>query len=108
MRGQLFDENKLITDLKEELDKRSKELKKYKSDNAYMVRTKEKDKIFLQSKDQKELDDQEQKNNGLIDFYLKKLTELSIELEFKKDQFDDLTQIKELDMENIELIVPLY
>jgi len=104
----LFSESKLIAEVKEKLDKKSKELKKYKSDNAYMIRTKEKDKIFTQNKDQKELDDQEQKNNKLIEFYLKKLTELSIELEFKKDQFDDLTQIKDLDMENIELIVSLH
>ena len=94
--------------MKEKFDKKSKELKKYKSDNAYMIRTKEKDKIFTQNKDQKELDDQEQKNNELIEYYLKKLTELSIELEFKKDQFDDLTQIKDIDMENIELIVSLH
>jgi len=104
----LFYKRKLIEEMKEKFDKKSKELKKYKSDNAYMIRTKEKDKIFTQNKDQKELDDQEQKNNELIEYYLKKLTELSIELEFKKDQFDDLTQIKDIDMENIELIVSLH
>ena len=104
----MFYKRKLIEEMKEKFDKKSKELKKYKSDNAYMIRTKEKDKIFTQNKDQKELDDQEQKNNELIEYYLKKLTELSIELEFKKDQFDDLTQIKDIDMENIELIVSLH
>ena len=70
-----------------------------------MIRTMEKDKMLLANKESKELTETEQKNNEMIEFYLKKLSEMSIELEIKKNQYDDLSLIKEIDAENIDLIV---
>ena len=103
----MFDENKLIADLKEELGKNSKDLSQVKSSNSFMIRMREKDKMFLQNKEAKDLIEQEQKNNEMIEFYLKKLSEMSIELEIKKSQYDDISLIKETDAENVELIVEI-
>lgn len=91
--------------MKEELEKKSKEFSQLKSANAYMLRIQEKNKMFGENRDEKELLEQERKNNDMIQHYLKKVIEAEIELETRKRQYDDMTLIKDMDNENMELIV---
>ena len=103
-RGKLFDENRQAMDLKERLDKKAKELSQLKSSNAYMLRIQEKNKMFGENKEEKDLLEAERKNNEMIEHYLKKAIEAGIELETRKRQYDDMSLIKTLDEENTELI----
>eukprot|EP01022_Parablepharisma_sp_SALTPOND_P014075 TRINITY_DN1894_c0_g1_i1.p3 TRINITY_DN1894_c0_g1~~TRINITY_DN1894_c0_g1_i1.p3 ORF type:complete len:297 (+),score=50.67 TRINITY_DN1894_c0_g1_i1:4479-5369(+) len=105
LRGRLFDENKTIAELKEEVDKKSKEMSQYRSNNAYMLRIQEKNKMFGENKEEKDMLEQERKNNDMIQHYLKKVIDAGTDLESCKRQYDDMTMIKELDNENMELIV---
>jgi len=104
LKGRLYDENRAIGELKDEIDKKSKELSQYKSNNAYMLRIQEKNKMFGENKEEKDLLEQERKNNDMIQHYLKKVIEAGIVQEASKKQYDDMTMIKELDNENMELI----
>ncbi len=105
LRGKLFDENKSIIEIKEELVGKSKELSHFKSDNAAMLRTQEKNKMFNENREEKELLEAERRNNDMIQHCLKKVIEAGVELENRKRQYDDMSMIKELDSENMELIV---
>ena len=70
-----------------------------------MIRMNEKNKMFKEGDPDKELANQEVKNNETINYYAKKVTDLGTELEFKKEQYDDISLIKNIDKENTELIV---
>ncbi len=105
MRGRLIYESKLVDDLRAEFDTQSKKLAQAKSDNAYMLRNQEKNKMFTDRREEKALTEQDAKNNEMIDHLKLKVIEGGIELEKRKKQFDDMTLIKEYDNENIELIV---
>eukprot|EP00826_Nyctotherus_ovalis_P033230 TRINITY_DN2682_c0_g1_i2.p3 TRINITY_DN2682_c0_g1~~TRINITY_DN2682_c0_g1_i2.p3 ORF type:complete len:167 (+),score=49.36 TRINITY_DN2682_c0_g1_i2:2736-3236(+) len=69
-----------------------------------MVRVREKSKVFTESKPTKELEEQEAKNNGIIDHYAKKIISTQIDLETNKLQHDDIAMMKEIDLENTELV----
>ena len=108
LKGKVFDETKRIEELKEELSRKNKDLRQYKSENAYMIRMNEKNKIFKEGDPDKELVNQEAKNNETINYYAKKVTDLGTELEFKKEQYDDISLIKNIDKENTELVVYVF
>jgi hypothetical protein len=70
-----------------------------------MIRIKEKSKVFTANKECKELEDQEAKYNEIINHYLKRLISIQIELEVNKPLKDEITQMKEIDFENTDLLV---
>jgi len=70
-----------------------------------MIRVKEKSKVFTDSKEIKELKEQEAKHNEIIDHYLQKLISIQVELEVNKSQNNEFTLMKEIDLENTELLV---
>ena len=104
LRGKLFDESKAAAELKEELEKKAKELSQFRSNNAYIMRIQEKNRMFGEKKEEKDLLEQERKNNDMIQHYLKKVIDAGIELETRKRLYDDMLMIRQLDGENTELI----
>lgn len=94
-----------MADLRDELNRQSKELNRLRSENAYMARVQEKSKVFAEDKAAKELEEQQAKNNSVIDHYAKKVISIQIDLEGNKLQHDDVALMKEIDIENTELVV---
>lgn len=76
-----------------------------KSENDTRIRMQEKNKMITEKKEEKNLMEEEAKNNEAIEYFKKKVVEAGVNLERCKKAFDDMSLIKKFDNDNLELVV---